>query len=108
MMACAASITGAGGTRVSPAPSRAERSRWDPDVTRRVIVLPLVTARREPSAVELSRLEPWVRVERAPAPMAGPPIPDLAVTAPSGAEPSPGAAATGAAAELGGSPQTSQ
>jgi hypothetical protein len=99
MMACAASITGAGGTRVNPAPSRADRSRWDPDVTRRVTLLPLVTARREPSAVEFSRLEPWVRVESAPAP---------AVTAPSGAEAPPGAAATGVAGELGGRPQTSQ
>ena len=63
MIACSASICGAGGTRVSPAPSRAERSRTEPDCTRLVIVLPLVAARREPSAVEPSRLDPRVIVD---------------------------------------------
>jgi hypothetical protein len=66
MIAAAASTTGAGGTRVRPAPSRADRSRCDPDCTRRVILLPLAEARREPSAAESSRLEP-VRVETGPA-----------------------------------------
>ena len=102
MIACEASITGAGGTRVRPAPSRAERSRCEPDCTRRVILLPL-TARREPRAVESSRLDPWVRVET-------PPPPSVSGVAGGGAnaaaaEVGAGAAATGAPAGL---PQTSQ
>ena len=73
-------------------------------VTRRVILLPLVTARREPRAVEVSRLEPWVRVETAPDPaVTAPPV-----AAPSGAEASPGLGITGVGGALGGSPQTSQ
>ena len=45
MIAWAASITGAGGTRVSPAPSRADRSRCEPECTRRVILEPLAATR---------------------------------------------------------------
>ena len=84
MIAWAASISGAGGTRVRPAPSRAERSRWEPDCTRRVIVLPLATARREPRAVEVSRLDPWVIVEAAPAPSPSGPSSAAAAGAPAG------------------------
>jgi hypothetical protein len=63
MIAWAASITGAGGTRVSPAPSRADRSRWEPERTRLVIWEPLPEARWEPRAVDFSALEPPVTAE---------------------------------------------
>ena len=67
MIAWAASITGAGGTRVSPAPSRADRSRWEPDRTRLVILEPFPETRSEPRAVDCSRLEPAVIADTAPA-----------------------------------------
>src|SRR5215207_364068 len=67
MIACDASITGAGGTRVRPAPRRAERSRDEPECTRLVILEPAAVNRLEPSAVEPSRLEPRVLVDVAPA-----------------------------------------
>ena len=63
MMALAASIDGAGGTRVNPAPRRAERSRWEPELTRLVAVVPPLPARCEPIAAEPSRLEPRVMVD---------------------------------------------
>ena len=66
MIAWAGSITGAGGTRVSPAPSRADRSRWEPERTRLVILEPSPAARCEPSAVDCSRAEPPVIAETAP------------------------------------------
>jgi hypothetical protein len=66
-----ASTVGAGGTRVRPAPSRAARSRVDPEWVRRVVVEPLRRARCEPSAVELSRLELRVIVDATPAVPAG-------------------------------------
>ena len=67
MMALAASIDGAGGTRVKPAPSRAERSRWEPELTRLVAVVAPPPARWEPIAAEPSRLEPRVIVDTGPA-----------------------------------------
>ena len=67
MIARDASISGAGGTRVSPAPRRAERSRDESECTRLVILEPAAVNRLEPSAVEPSRLEPRVRVDAAPA-----------------------------------------
>jgi hypothetical protein len=66
MIACSGSTDGAGGTRVRPAPSRADRSRWDPEWTRRVTVEPPVS-RCEPSAVEYNRHDARVMVEAAPA-----------------------------------------
>ena len=62
-----ASISGAGGTEVRPAPSRAERSRAEPEWVRRVLVDPLAVAREDPSAAESSRLDPRVMVEAVPA-----------------------------------------
>ena len=50
----AASTAGAGGTRVSPAPSRAERSLVDPLRTRRVADVP---TRADPNAAEPNRVE---------------------------------------------------
>jgi hypothetical protein len=66
MMAFAASISGAGGTWVSPAPSLAERSRVEPECTLRVICEPLALARDEPSAAESNLLEARVRVDPTP------------------------------------------
>jgi hypothetical protein len=56
MIALLASMAGAGGIVVRPAPSRAVRSRCDSERTRRVLVLPPTPARAEPRAVEASRL----------------------------------------------------
>jgi hypothetical protein len=67
MIAREASITGAGGTRVSPAPRRADRSRAESECTRLVILEPAAVSRLDPSAVEPSRLEPRVLVDTAPA-----------------------------------------
>ncbi|BDZ40765.1 hypothetical protein GCM10025865_00640 [Paraoerskovia sediminicola] len=65
------SVTGALGTVVSPAPRRCPRSRVEVEPTRRVIRLPGVLVRAEPSADDASRLE-LVRVEvRWAAPLAG-------------------------------------
>jgi hypothetical protein len=96
MIACDASITGAGGTRVSPAPSRADRRRWEPAWTRLVILEPLATARLEPKAVEPSRLEPRVMVDDTPA------------TRPLSTGPRSRSAADPAAGAAAGLPQTSQ
>ena len=62
MIAFSASTTGAGGTRVRPAPSRAVRSRTEPEFTRWVMVEP-PPSRCEPKAVEPSRLDPRVIVD---------------------------------------------
>ena len=62
MIAFSASTTGAGGTRVRPAPNRAVRSRTEPEFTRWVIVDP-PPRRCDPNAVEPSRLDPRVTVE---------------------------------------------
>ena len=56
MIALLASMAGAGGIVVRPAPSRAVRSRCDSERTRRVLVLPGTPARADPRAVEASRL----------------------------------------------------
>jgi hypothetical protein len=66
MIAWDASTSGAGGTRVKPAPSRAERSREESEWTRLVILEPALANRLEPSAVEPSRAEPRVLLETAP------------------------------------------
>ncbi|GIG23106.1 hypothetical protein Cch01nite_38300 [Cellulomonas chitinilytica] len=49
--------TGAGGTVVRPAPSRAPRSRVDEVPTRRVVLDPVAAVRADPSAAVASRLE---------------------------------------------------
>ncbi|HET7474936.1 MAG TPA: hypothetical protein VFJ97_02810 [Dermatophilaceae bacterium] len=51
----AASTGGTGGTVVSPAPSRAPRSRAEPVPTRRVV--PVEPSRAEPSAVDANLLD---------------------------------------------------
>jgi len=48
-------MAGIGGIVVSPAPSRAVRIRWLPELTRRVAAVPLCRARAEPIAVDESR-----------------------------------------------------
>jgi hypothetical protein len=62
-----ASISGAGGTCVRPAPSLAARSRDDPPCTLRVAFDPVAVARVEPSAAEPNRVEALVKVDAAPA-----------------------------------------
>jgi hypothetical protein len=56
MIALLASMAGNDGMVVRPAPSRAVRSRWDSERTRRVLALPPRPARAEPRAVDASRL----------------------------------------------------
>ncbi len=53
--ASAASMAGIGGIVVRPAPSRAVRIRWLPELTRLVAAVPLWRARAEPIAVDESR-----------------------------------------------------
>jgi hypothetical protein len=62
-----ASISGAGGTCVSPAPSLAARSRDDPPWILRVALDPVAVARLEPSAAVPNRVEGFVNVDAAPA-----------------------------------------
>ena len=62
----AASTSGTGGIVVRPAPSRAERSRWDDDRTRWVAPVPL--ARCEPMAADSSRNEPLAAAASSRAP----------------------------------------
>jgi hypothetical protein len=57
MTAISGSTYGAGGTDVSPAPSRAARSRFAVSRMRFVDRLAAAPARAEPNAVELSRLD---------------------------------------------------
>ncbi|GGL36388.1 hypothetical protein GCM10009774_28720 [Cellulomonas gelida] len=67
---CSGSRTGTDGTVVSPAPSRAPRSRVEPVPSVRVAREPLAAVRAEPSAAVASRLELVrpVRVDRSSSP----------------------------------------
>ena len=101
MIAFAASTAGTGGMVVSPAPSRAPRSRVDDVPTRRVTLLPSALARAEPRAVEASRLEARDAVDGDCARPAGIVATDMLLGAP--------AAPAGWAEPAGpGDPQTSQ
>jgi len=73
MSAVLASIAGCGGTVVSPAPSRADRSRVEDVPTRRVGLDP-PAPRAEPMAVEASRLEARDTVDGAESTPAGAPV----------------------------------
>jgi hypothetical protein len=115
IIAFSGSIVGAGGTVVSPAPSRAPRSRVDDVPTLRVVRDP--AARADPIGVLASRLDDDVtrlRVEPAPAsaPEAWPPadcsgipLPDAGAAGPVAVGEDEPPATTGAPA---GVPQTSQ
>ena len=56
LIALLASTGGAGGTTVRPAPRRAARTRWEPERVRRVEVVPVDAASREPIAADCTRL----------------------------------------------------